>query len=296
MRFGHLVLSGLFALILGAPPHIAQAQPADAVAPTASVPAATAAPAITAAPTADRRGFEQILAARVLRVGINQLVPYAMKGKDGNLVGADIDVANRLAKDMGLTPEFRLYEWDQLIPALQRGEIDLISAGLSITPERALQVYFSNPYASSGIGIATNIKLTSGFESLENLDSPDVAIGVIGGTVSEQLARELFERASIKVFPAEAQAEEALVKGLLHAYVRSEPAPRFLALRHPKEVDVPLSKPLLATREAFAVRRGDNEFINFLNAWIVTREADAWLGSTRKYWFENLGWQDKVAP
>ena len=86
-----------------------------------------------------------------------------------------------------------------------------------------------------------------------------------------------------------------MVKGLLHAYIRSEPEPHLLALRHPKEVDVPMAKPLLATREAFAVRRGDNDFVNFLNAWIVARDADTWLASTRKYWFESLNWQDKVA-
>lgn len=244
---------------------------------------------------AEMRSFEQVLAAKTLRVGVHLLAPNAMQGKGGGLIGAEIDIAQRLARDMGVAADFRLYEWDQLIPALQRGEVDILVAGLSITPERALQVWFSNPYASSGIGIATNIKLTQSFASLDDLDKPEVAIGVIGGTVSEQVARELFEKASIKPFPEEAQAEEALVKGLLHAYVRSEPAPRFLALRHPKVIDVPLDKPLLATREAFAVRRGDADFINFLNAWVQAREADAWLASTSKYWFESLSWQDKVA-
>lgn len=244
----------------------------------------------------ETRSFNQILASHTLRVGIFQATPYAMKSTDGKWIGAEIDVANRLARDMGISAEFKQYqELDQLIPALQRGEIDIIASGFSITPQRALQVYFSAPYASAGIGIATNTKLTSGFNNLDALNRPDVAIGVVGGTVSEQVARGLFGKASIKVFEDESKAEDALVKGLLHAYVRSEPAPHLLALRHPKEVDVPVSKPLLSTREAFAVRKGDNEFVNFLNAWIAARDADAWLGTTRKYWFESLGWQDKVA-
>lgn len=235
--------------------------------------------------------FAQILAAHKLRVGTYLSMPNAMKADDGKLFGADIDIAERVAKDMGVALEIKAYDWDQLIPALQRGEIDLIVAGLSITPERALQVYFSNPYSSSGIGIATNIKLTADFASIDNLNSPDVAIGVIGGTISEDAARRIFPKASIKIFGAEAQAEDALVKGLLHAFVRAEPVPRFIALQHPKEVDVPVSKPLVATREAFAVRRGDNDFVNFLNAWIVAREADVWLISTHKYWFESLNWR-----
>jgi polar amino acid transport system substrate-binding protein len=235
--------------------------------------------------------FAQILVSHKLRVGTYLSMPGAMKADDGKFSGGDIDIAERVAQDMGVTLEIKTFDWDQLIPALQRGDIDLIIAGLSITPERALQVYFSNPYSSSGISIATNIKLTADFSGIDNLNNPLIAIGVIGGTVSEDAARQIFPKAKIKIFAVENQAEDALVKGLLHAFVRTEPIPRFMALRHPKEVDVPITKPLVATREAFAVRRGDNDFVNFLNAWIVAREADAWLASTHKYWFESLNWQ-----
>ena len=245
--------------------------------------------------TATLPSFTQIIATQKLRVGTYLSMPYASKNNDGKFTGSEIDIAERLASDMKVALEIKTYDWDQLIPALQRGEIDLIVAGLSITPERALQVYFSNPYSSSGIGIATNTKLTADFGSIDNLNRGDIAIGAIGGTVSEDVARQIFPKASIKLFSEETKAEDALVKGLLHAYVRSEPVPRFLALKHPKEVDVPISKPLVATREAFAVRRGDNDFINFLNAWIVAREADAWLISTHKYWFESLNWQSQSA-
>lgn len=236
--------------------------------------------------------FAQILTSGKLRVGTYLSLPNAMKADDGKLSGGDIDIAARVAKDMGVALEVKTLDWDQLIPALQRGDIDLIVAGLTITPERALQVYFSNPYSSSGISIATNIKLTADFGSIDNLNSPVIAIGAIAGTVSEDAARQIFPKARIKTFTAESQAEDALVKGLLHAFVRAEPIPRFIALRHPKEVDVPITKPLIATRDAFAVRKGDNDFVNFLNAWIVAREADAWLTSTRKYWFESLSWQN----
>lgn len=256
---------------------------------------ANAAPKPAVEKVAPPPSFAQILTSGKLRVGTYLSIPNAMKADNGDLAGADIDIATRVAKDMGVAVEVKMLEWDQLIPALQRGEIDLIVAGLTITPERALQVYFSNPYSSSGIGIATNIKLTADFASIDSLNSPVVAIGAIGGTVSEDAARQIFPKARIKTFTTENQAEDALVKGLLHAFVRAEPIPRFIALRHPKEVDVPINKPLIATRDAFAVRKGDNDFVNFLNAWIVAREADAWLTSTRKYWFESLNWQNAGA-
>lgn len=256
---------------------------------------ASAAPKPAAEKVAPPPSFAQIINSGKLRVGTYLSIPSAMKADDGKLSGADIDIAMRLAKDMGVTLDLVTLDWNQLIPALQRGEIDIIVAGLTVTPERALQVYFSNPYSSSGISIATNIKLTADFASIENLNSPVIAIGAIAGTVSEDAARQIFPKARIKTFSAESQAEDALVKGLLHAFVRAEPIPRFLALRHPKEVDVPITKPLIATREAFAVRKGDNDFVNFLNAWIVARDTDSWLITTRKYWFESLNWQNAKA-
>src|SRR5687767_13025184 len=92
---------------------------------------------------AEPRSFSQIMTARTLRVGVYPATPYVMKGVDGKFTGAEIDVAERLAKDLGIAAQFRQYEqWEQLVPALQRGEIDIIISGFSITPERALQVYF----------------------------------------------------------------------------------------------------------------------------------------------------------
>src|SRR5690606_14139680 len=85
----------------------------------------------------EKRSFEQVLAAKRLRVGINLQTPGAMRDREGRLMGAEIDIARRLAEDMGVAVEYRDYPWDQLIPALQWGEVDLLVAGVAITPERA---------------------------------------------------------------------------------------------------------------------------------------------------------------
>ena len=71
-----------------------------------------------------------------------------------------------------------------------------------------------------------------------------------------------------------------------------EPVPTFLALAHPDVVDVPVNRPLLETRSAFAVGKGDPDFLAFLDAWIEAREADTWLPTTHRYWFRTLQWRD----
>ena len=186
-------------------------------------------------------------------------------------------------------------EWENILPALLKREIDIIAAGMVVTPQRALKVNFSQPYDSSGIGLVTNISLTKHFKGLQDLNRPGVTISAVTGTVCEDLARRVFPNAVIKTVSTSREVIEAKAKGKVHAYVEHEPITTFIALDNPETVDEPLSKPLLETREAFAVNRGDPDFINFLNAWIVSHEADVWLSSAHEYWFEKMEWRKDLA-
>jgi len=82
--------------------------------------------------------------------------------------------------------------------------------------------------------------------------------------------------------------------GEVHGYLEDLPVPTFLALEHPGIIDVPLARPLLVSRVGFAVNKGDPDFIAFLNAWITAREADTWLPTTTAYWFDSLGWRERL--
>ena len=234
--------------------------------------------------------LEGVLKKGTLRVGVSLFTPWTLK-KDGKLVGFEIDVANQLAKDLGVQLELKEFDWEAIIPALLDKKIDIISAGMVITPQRALKVSFSQPYASSGIGLATNMKLTKQFQSLDDLNHHDVTIGVVAGTVSEDLARRVFSKATIQSFQKSDEAIQSVIHGKVHGYVEHNPLPTFIALEHPTKVDKPLSQPLLTTKAGFAVNKGNPDFINFLNSWIIAREADTWLPAAHNYWFKSLGWR-----
>ena len=59
-------------------------------------------------------------------------------------------------------------------------------------------------------------------------------------------------------------------------------------------IDLPLSDPLVGWAEALAVQKGEQELLNFLNAWVTARQADRWLDTTRDYWFSTLEWLEDV--
>jgi polar amino acid transport system substrate-binding protein len=237
--------------------------------------------------------LESVLKNGTLRVGVSLFTPWALKTKKGDIVGFEIDVAKQLAKDLGVKPKFHVLDWEKIIPALLKQEIDIIIAGIVITPQRALKVNFSQPYDSSGISLVTNIPLTKTFKGPKDLNRPDVIMASVTGTISEDLTRRVFPKATMKTFLTSQEAIQAVTSGKVHGYVEHKPITTYLVLDHPKSVDEPLSKPLLETKAGFAVNKGDPDFINFLNAWIISHQADTWLASVHKYWFDSLEWQKK---
>ena len=240
------------------------------------------------------RDLQDVLNAGTLRVGVTLFAPWAARGADGELVGFEIDVARQLAADMGVKAQLLPYDVDRLVPALESGEIDIIAAGLTITPDRALHVNFSEPYAESGISLATHVEGTANVTDVAALDKDTFTIAAVEGSVGVQLARRLWPHARVQVFPSVEAASEALLAGEVHGYVEDEPVPTFLALENPGVVDVPTGRPLLVSPAGFAVNKGDPDFLAFLNAWITAREADTWLPTTASYWFESLRWRERL--
>jgi polar amino acid transport system substrate-binding protein len=235
--------------------------------------------------------FDEIRRTGTLRVGITMAEPWTFRTEDGEYEGFEIAVARKLADDMDVDVEFVRYAYDELIRGIEAGEIDLIAAGFTITPARALHVNFSNPYATGGIGIATNSRTTAEVERLDQLNSSEFTIATITDSVAQDLAARVFPRANNRTYGSEDAAIEALVAGDADVYLEQEPVPTFLELEYPRQIDVPVNQPLLATPTGFAVAKGDPEFLAFLNAWIVAREADTWLPSTYEYWFRSLSWR-----
>src|SRR5512143_3771351 len=140
-------------------------------------------------PRADARDLQQVLNTGTLRVGVTLYPPWAARAANGDLIGFEVDVAKQLAADLKVKADLRAYDVERLIPALESGEIDVIAAGLSITPARALHVNFSQPYAEGGVGLATHVARTASVKALEDLNGESHTIVAVDGSVAAQLAK-----------------------------------------------------------------------------------------------------------
>ena len=238
--------------------------------------------------------LDDIIESGTLRIGVSLFVPWTMEDESGQLSGYEIDVSEKLAQDMSVKPKFVVYKWEDIIPALRKDEIDIIAGGMAITPARALKINFSIPYADSGISLATNTKMTRDIKSLEELNQKNIIISGVSESVSYELANRLFDKANVKAFKTAEEATKAVMEGEAHAYVATSPQPEFLALKYPQKIDMPMTKPLVSYKAGFGVNKGEQEWLNFLNAWVTAREADKWLSATHKHWFGSLGWRKEA--
>ncbi len=153
-------------------------------------------------------------AKKKLRIGTEGAYPpFNLVDKNGQVQGFDIDIAKALCKETGMECEFKLQDWDGLIPGLLAKKFDAIVASMSITDERKQKVDFTNKYyqtparfvAKKGAGITI---------SKEGLKGKTV--GVQRATIHENFVRDMFgDTVTIKAYATQDEADMDLVAGRL---------------------------------------------------------------------------------
>ncbi|MFP4178835.1 MAG: transporter substrate-binding domain-containing protein, partial [Spirochaetaceae bacterium] len=237
---------------------------------------------------------DEILRRGELRVGMSTFVPWAMKDKDGEFIGFEIDVARRLAEDMGVDVEFIPTKWSGIIPALLTGKFDVIIGGMGIRPDRAVKVNFSIPYDHTGMSIVAHKEMAEGFDELEDFNREEVVIAARVGTTAADAAKKFIPNAEVRLFDDESQALQELKNGRAHAVVASAPLPEFQAIENPDTLFVPMEDTFTKEPIGFALQKGRHDSLNYFNSWIRIVEAEGWLAERKAYWFESREWEDQV--
>lgn len=237
---------------------------------------------------------EQILQRGALRVGFSSFVPWAMQDKNGKYVGFEIDVAERLAKDMGVKLELSPTQWSGIIPALLTGKFDALIGGMSITTERSKKVNFTIPYYFSGMSLVASKAKAAGFASLEDFNKPEVLLVARIGSTAAEAAKKYTPKAELRLFDEEPQAVQELLNGKAHAFISTAPLPASLAIRNPDKLFMPLKENFTKEPNGFALRKGDPDSVNFFNNWILGVQAEGWIQERYHYWFETLDWEKNL--
>jgi polar amino acid transport system substrate-binding protein len=239
--------------------------------------------------------LEDILKRGELRVGFEAgYVPFEMTDKNGNFVGFDIDMAKEMAKAMGVKFVPVNTAWDGIIPALLSNKFDIIMSGMTVTQERNLKVNFADPYIIVGQTILLNKKHEGAVTSYRDLNDSKYTVTSKLGTTGEQAVKRYIPKANYKSFETETEAFLEVLNGKADAYVYDLPNCVYLYAQQGKGKVVFLDEPFTYEPLAWAVNKGDPDFINWLNNFLRQVKNDGRYDRIYNKWIKGTDWMTDI--
>jgi polar amino acid transport system substrate-binding protein len=203
--------------------------------------------------------------------------PFAYIDEKGNPAGFDVDCLNWIAQEMAFEVKHQPTAWDGIIPALKAKKIDLIASGMTVTKERSEQVDFTECYWVVHVFVVG--RQDSDFNVITAM-STGKNVGVQRGTVQNTwIINELIKKGinlKLKLYDTPFLLVEDLVNGRLDVIVVAEP-PITTAIKENKPIKVIGPIGMEDQRYSYAVRKGDKELLDILNAGLKKlKSSDAW--------------------
>jgi polar amino acid transport system substrate-binding protein len=205
-----------------------------------------------------------------LRVGMTgSQPPYNMKDKEGHMMGFEVDLASLLARSMEVNLKIIEMPFGKLLPALAKGDVDMVMSGVTITPARNMQFAFVGPYFVSGKSILTRSEKIASAKQPSDLDASSITVTALAGSTS---------------------AEKMVLDGKADAMVADFAICRLAVLRHPKVDLTTLKEPFTIEPIGVAVQPGDTLFVNLLTNYLGALQGTGALEALQNRWFEDGSW------
>lgn len=253
--------------------------------PAAPSPPPTAAP-VSAAPVIDR-----IVQSGELRVGTSgNQPPLTATTKDGAIIGFDIDLASAFAKAMGVKLTLVPIQFPDLLPALMRGEVDMVVSGLTITPQRNLQVAFVGPYLLSGMSILTKERTRARLRRVDDIDTPKVTLAALRASTAVRFAEETVPRAKLVQTDTLDEGVELVRRGKVDALLADHPFCMVTVYRYPHDRFETLDTPFTDEPLGIALPPNDPLLINWTQNTLADLDDSGALFETMSNWFEDDSW------
>lgn len=167
---------------------------------------------------------------KVLKVGTEITFPPFEFREQGSkeIIGFDMDLIRAIGKKLDMQVEILDMDFEALIPSVKRGNLNLVIAGMTITPDRQKIVDMSDPYYESGLVMVVS-KGNSVIQKPEDLKGRVVAAQI--GTTGEEKAKQLAGE-KVRSFKTSEEAFRALQDKTAEAVIIDKPVARYYLKKH----------------------------------------------------------------
>ncbi len=221
-----------------------------------------------------------------IRVGyFSNTLPFAFRNDNDKVVGFDMEMIHQLAKDLGLKIELTRLKNRKIEPQLLAdGSVDITVGGRAITPERALDVSFSDTYTYHTAGFVLLDDRREEFASLDYINEMEqLNLGVGDNPYYKKLIRDLFPNA--KLIPVESARK--YFKGHykdVDALVFSAESGAAWAMLYPDYSSVVPKGLNLKAPVGFALPKGQMDYVQFINTWLKLKKGNGTQQNIYNYW------------
>lgn len=145
-------------------------------------------------------------------------------------IGFEVDLADAIARELGVKARQSQNAWDSLVPALQRGDFDFAMNGIEITPQRESKVLFSHPYYI----YTEQLVVRRDEDRIKDVnDLKGMKVGTLSGTVAQDILMSM-DSVDVKIYPGQVEPYEDLAIKRIDAVLLDLPIAAYYAKPNPK--------------------------------------------------------------
>lgn len=226
-----------------------------------------------------------------IRVGMTgEQPPLSMISRDGEFIGLDVALMRVLARSMGVEAEFVKLEFDQLLDALDAGDVDVVMSGMTITPERVQRVAFVGPYFTSGKSFLTKDARLAGVKIAEDLNRSDLTVAALRGSTSEQFVRNTLPEAKLVPTGGLDEAIQKVADGEVDVLIADRETCSFAVLRFPDQGLIAANAAFTLEPMGIAVPLDQPRLANLIRIYFDALTQSKGLAEAKAFWFEDPSW------
>ena len=215
--------------------------------------------------------------------------PMAQTLDSGKVVGFDIDMAHLMAQSMDVKLDVKTLPFSELVPALERGDVDVGISNLTITEKRNKRGAFVGPYMTSGKCIITKIESLAKAEATDDLNTSGTRLAVLKGSTSEDFVRTLLPLATVITANDHDRAVRMVAEGEAGGMLSEYPICLSTLKRYPDADFVSVFSLLTYEPIGIAIPGTDPLFINWTENFLTRMDGTKALDALAAQWFGEFG-------
>lgn len=229
--------------------------------------------------------LDEVIARGTLRVGsTGDYRPFSYRDPaTGQFQGIDIEMAGQLAKALGVKLEIVATSWPTLMKDFGEDKFDIAMGGVSVNLERQKKVLFSIPYLRDGKTPITRCENKDSFQTLKQIDRPEVKVVVNPGGTNERFVRANLKSAHVEVYPDNVTIFDQIVTGKADLMITDAVETRLQQKLRPQLCAVHPESPFDYSEKAYLLPR-DWLFKAFVDQWLHQAVQSGAFGKIHDKW------------